>query len=292
MTLQITTLKKIYSGKVRDLDEIDSKNMLMVATDRLSTFDIILNQEIPNKGKYLTQISLFWFKLLENIIPNHLVKNKQLADLLSGNELDYAKERSSIVKKLQPLPIEVIIRGYLAGSGYKDYTKAGSICGIKLPQGLQNAQKLASPIFTPSTKAQIGKHDENITFKQCENLIGKDLTMQIEDLATKLYTNATQKADECNIIIADTKFEFGLDDNGTLTLMDEVLTPDSARFWDKSTYKIGSNPQSFDKQFVRDYLELDIKWNKLPPTPDLPEKIIQKTQSKYVEIMNRLQISM
>lgn len=283
----ITSLTKIYSGKVRDLYEIDNKTMLMVATDRLSTFDIILNQTINDKGKYLTQISLFWFNKLENIVPNHLI-DINLEKYLKQNELEYVKNRAVVVKRLKPLPIEVIVRGYLAGSGYKDYLKTGMISGIKLQTGLQNAEKLSHPIFTPSTKAKVGDHDENITINECEAILGNKLTKQVADVAIKLYTQASIYAKTKNIIIADTKFEFGLDENNTLTLMDEVLTPDSSRFWDEATYKIGTNPPSFDKQFVRDYLELDIKWNKQPPIPDLPEQIIKKTQDKYIEIMNRL----
>ena len=283
----ITSLKKIYSGKVRDLYEIDNQSMLMVASDRLSTFDIILNQTIPNKGKYLTQISLFWFKYLETIIPNHLL-NIELNTLLTGSELAYAQERATIVKRLKPIPIEVIVRGYLSGTGYKDYCKTEAICGIKLPTGLQNAQQLPEPIFTPSTKAIVGDHDENITIQQCENIIGYELTQQIKNVAIQLYNKASVYASERNLIIADTKFEFGLDENGVLTLMDEVLTPDSSRFWDKDTYVIGTNPPSFDKQFVRDYLELNLKWDKLPPIPDLPENIIQQTENKYIEIMHRI----
>lgn len=283
----ITSLTKVYSGKVRDLYEIDNKTMLMIATDRLSTFDIILNQTIKDKGKYLTQISLFWFNKLENIVPNHLI-DINLEKYLKQDELEYIKNRAVVVKRLKPLPIEVIVRGYLAGSGYKDYLETGMISGIKLQTGLQNAEKLPHPIFTPSTKAKVGDHDENITINECEAILGNELTKQVGDIAIKLYTQASIYAKTKNIIIADTKFEFGLDENNTLTLMDEVLTPDSSRFWDEATYKIGTNPPSFDKQFVRDYLELDIKWNKQPPIPDLPEQIIKKTQDKYIEIMNRL----
>lgn len=287
MTQIITSLKKIYSGKVRDLYEINHRTMLMVATDRLSTFDIILNQTIPNKGKYLTQISLFWFDYLQNLTPNHLI-DYPLENLLTKHELNYALGRSSIVQRLKPLPIEVIVRGYLAGSGYKDYLRDGAISGIKLPNGLQNAQKLPEPIFTPSTKAAVGDHDENITLKECEALIGTELTEKVSEVAIELYKSAVDYAATKNIIIADTKFEFGLDTNGVLTLMDEVLTPDSSRFWDKKTYEVGTNPPSFDKQFVRDYLEIDVKWNKQPPTPDLPDEIITKTQAKYQEIVDRL----
>lgn len=291
MKNQIITLNKFYSGKVRELYDITDKSMLMLATDRLSTFDIILNQPIPNKGIYLTQISLFWFNYLKDIVPNHLT-NQPLDSILSGDELAYATNRSSIVKKLKPLPIEVIVRGYLAGTAYKDYLDTGEICGIKLPKNLQNAEKLPEPIFTPSTKAAIGDHDENITLEQCRNIIGTDLAQKVGTIAIKLYNAASKLALTQGIIIADTKFEFGLDENGELLLMDEVLTPDSSRFWDAEEYKIGSNPPSFDKQFVRDYLELELKWNKLPPIPDLPIDIIKRTENKYFEIMKRLRITL
>ena len=321
--VDIVSLPKIYSGKVRDLYEIDNNTILMVASDRLSTFDIILNQLIPNKGIYLTQIALFWFKYIQDIVPNHLLKldmslNSNVANTattpnitnittniygdlnelellklskllgLNINELNAIKQRFMLVKRLKPLPIEVIVRGYLAGSGYKDYLATGMISGIKLPPNLLLASKLPQPIFTPSTKAVIGEHDENITLSQCVDLIGAELTNKVAEVALKIYARASQKALECGIIIADTKFEFGLDENGVLTLMDEVLTPDSSRFWDITTYQVGNNPASFDKQFVRDYLELDINWNKKPPIPNLPEHIIEQTVSKYKEILNKL----
>lgn len=286
---KITTLKKIYSGKVRELYEIDNKHMLMLATDRISTFDIILNQEVPNKGIYLTQISLFWFNYLQNLVPTHLTDIK-LEDVLSGHELEYAANRSSIVKKLKPLPIEVIVRGYLAGTAYKDYIKTGIICGTPLPPNLLNAAKLPRPIFTPSTKAAIGLHDENITIAQCKNIIGLQYTEDLEKIALNLYQKAADLALQHGIIIADTKFEFGLDEDNNLTLMDEVLTPDSSRFWDINEYMVGSNPPSFDKQFLRDYLEINLKWKKEPPIPDLPQTIIKQTADKYYEIMKRLKI--
>jgi phosphoribosylaminoimidazole-succinocarboxamide synthase len=290
---EISSLDKIYSGKVRDLYAIDEKKMLMVASDRLSTFDVILNQAIPRKGCYLTQISLFWFDYLKNIMPNHLINGDNLEIIvanLNPAERAYLDKRSSIVKRVTPLPIEIIVRGYLAGSGYNDYLKTGTVCGIKLPQNLQNAEQLPHPIFTPSTKAKIGDHDENITLEECRQLIGTQLTEEVERLALALYNKAAALALSCGIIIADTKFEFGIDDGGDLILIDEVLTPDSSRFWDVDNYTIGSNPLSFDKQFVRDYLQKDLNWNKEPPIPDLPTEIIEKTVAKYREIAHRLGI--
>ncbi|MBP9743026.1 MAG: phosphoribosylaminoimidazolesuccinocarboxamide synthase [Burkholderiales bacterium] len=282
----IKSLPKIYSGKVRDLYNIDEKTMLMVASDRLSTFDVILNQPIPNKGIYLTQISLFWFNYLTDI-KNHLT-TARLEDLLKGNELNYAKDRAVIVKKLKPVPIEIIVRGYLAGTGYQDYLKTGEICGIKLPQNLKNAEKLPYPIFTPSTKAALGEHDQNITIAQCKDIIGTELTTKLQQIAIDIYQKASELALSKNIIIADTKFEFGLNENDELVLMDEVLTPDSSRFWDKNSYSVGVNPPSFDKQFVRDYLVHDLGWDKTPPIPTLPAEIIKKTSDKYFEIIKRL----
>lgn len=291
MMNNITSLPKLYSGKVRDLYVVDDKYMLMVASDRLSAFDIILNQGIPKKGIYLTQISLFWMEQLKGIVKNH-ASDKKLEDYLTEQELSYAQGRSVIVKRLKPVPVEVIVRGYLAGSGYKDYIATGKISGITLPSGLKNAEKLPKPIFTPSTKAAHGDHDENITIDQCRNLIGEELTVQIEKIALELYLAASDIAEKHGIILADTKFEFGLDEDGSLTLMDEALTPDSSRFWDMKSYQVGVEPDSFDKQFVRNYLEKEIKWNKLPPIPDLPEDIIQKTSEKYLEIIKRLGITL
>lgn len=282
----IKSLPKIYSGKVRDLYNIDEKTMLMVASDRLSTFDVILNQPIPNKGIYLTQISLFWFNYLTDI-KNHLT-DARLEDLLKGSELSYAKDRAIIVKKLKPIPVEIIIRGYLAGTGYQDYLSTGEICGIKLPQNLKNAEKLPYPIFTPSTKAALGEHDENITLAQCQDIIGTELTAKLQQIAINIYQKASELAITKNIIIADTKLEFGLNENDELVLMDEVLTPDSSRFWDQNSYIVGINPPSFDKQFVRDYLVQDLGWDKKPPIPTLPEEIIDKTAKKYLEIIKRL----
>lgn len=291
MNNNITSLPKLYSGKVRDLYAVNDKYMLMVASDRLSAFDIILNQDIPKKGIYLTQISLFWMQKLKHIINNH-TSNKKLEDYLSKDELEYTKGRGIIVKRLKPVPIEVIIRGYLAGSGYKDYLATGKISGITLPPGLRKADKLPKPIFTPSTKAAKGDHDENITLDECRTLIGNELTAQVEKIALELYVAASKIAENHEIILADTKFEFGLDENNTLTLMDEALTPDSSRFWEMQSYIAGTEPHSFDKQFIRNYLEKDIKWNKLPPIPDLPEDIIQKTSDRYYEIINRFGIEL
>jgi phosphoribosylaminoimidazole-succinocarboxamide synthase len=290
MNEYITSLPRFYSGKVRDLYNIDDKHMLMVASDRLSAFDVILNQPIPDKGVYLTQISLYWMDKLKHIIANHTT-DKKLEDYLNINELKYARYRSVIVKKLKPVPIEVIVRGYLAGSGYKDYLASGKICGIELPHGLKNAAQLPNMIFTPSTKAKLGDHDENITIEQCRHVIGTELTNKLEQTAITLYQQASIIAKNHGIIIADTKFEFGLDENGTLTLMDEALTPDSSRFWDMASYKVGTEPDSFDKQFIRNYLEQTIKWNKQPPIPDLPDDIIQNTCAKYYEIIKRLSIN-
>ncbi|MCX8514506.1 MAG: phosphoribosylaminoimidazolesuccinocarboxamide synthase [Burkholderiales bacterium] len=288
MNEPITSLNKIYSGKVRELYSIDASTMLMVASDRLSTFDIILNQTIPNKGIYLTQIALFWFNYLP--IKNHLTHKYKLEDILTADELVYAQGRSMIVKKLQPLPIEAIVRGYLAGTGYKEYLQHGSICGTTLPANLRNAEKLPQAIFTPSTKSAKGLHDENISLTQCRNLIGNDLTNQIQELSLTIYNKACTLAQNNGLIIADTKFEFGLDENNELVLMDEVLTPDSSRYWSATDYVVGSNPNSFDKQFVRDYLEKDLNWNKQPPIPDLPQHIINITSEKYYEIIKRFGI--
>ncbi|MGG7048828.1 MULTISPECIES: phosphoribosylaminoimidazolesuccinocarboxamide synthase [unclassified Campylobacter] len=279
-------LKKIYSGKVRDLYEIDEKRMLMVASDRLSAFDVILDDPIPKKGEILTQISNFWFKKLSHIMPNHFT-GESVYDVLPKEQADAMKDRAVVVKRLTPLKIESIVRGYLTGSGLKDYKKTGMVCGIKLEDGLVEASKLPEPIFTPSSKAEVGEHDENITYEQCEKLIGADMAAKVREVSLKLYKEAAQYALSRDIIICDTKFEFGLDENGTLTLMDEVLTPDSSRFWSVSTYKVGTNPPSFDKQFIRDWLEAS-GWNKQAPAPKIPDEIIAKTAAKYQEALDLL----
>lgn len=288
MTQQLPTLslKKIYSGKVRDLYEIDDKRMLMVASDRLSAFDVILDDPIPRKGEILTQISNFWFNKLAYIMPNHFT-GESVYDVLPKEEADLIKDRAVVCKRLNPIKIESIVRGYLTGSGLKDYKQTGTICGLKLPEGLVEASKLPEPIFTPSSKEAVGNHDINISYAECEKLIGADLAAQVKEKAIALYTAAAEYALTKGIIICDTKFEFGLDENGTLTLMDEVLTPDSSRFWSIDTYQEGINPPSFDKQFVRDWLE-NSGWNKQVPAPKVPANIIQKTVDKYQEALDLL----
>ena len=280
-TTHLTSLKKIYAGKVRDLYEIDDKRMLMIATDRLSAFDVILDEPIPEKGKILTAISNFWFEQLKAVVPNHLT-GERAEDMVSAEDLPQVEGRGVVAKRLKPVAVEAIVRGYLAGSGWKEYQKSGTVCGLTLPAGLKEASKLPAPIFTPSTKAAVGDHDENISFAQCAAIIGEDLARQVRDTAIALYVAAADYAASRGIIICDTKFEFGLDENGTLTLMDEALTPDSSRFWPADSYAEGSNPPSFDKQFVRDWLEAS-GWNKEPPAPAVPAEVCQKTADKYRE---------
>ena len=280
------SLKKLYSGKVRDLYEIDAQRMLIVASDRISAFDVILDQPIPEKGKILTEISNFWFNKLAHLVPNHFTGD-QVSDVVSADELPLVEGRAVVAKRLKPVAIEAIVRGYLVGTGWKEYQQSGTVCGIQLPAGLQEAQKLPEPIFTPSTKAAVGDHDENISFAQCVEIVGEELARQVRDVSIALYQAAVEYAATRGIIIADTKFEFGLDENGTLTLMDEVLTPDSSRFWPADHYQVGSNPPSFDKQFLRDWLESS-HWNKEPPAPKVPDDIAQKTADKYREALLRL----
>lgn len=287
-TASTLSLKKIYSGKVRDLYEIDDKRMLMVATDRLSAFDVILNEPIPEKGKILTAISNFWFDKLAGLVPNHFTGDK-VEDVVPAAELPLVEGRAVVAKRLKPVAVEAIVRGYIVGSGWKEYQKSGTVCGIALPAGLKEASKLAEPIFTPSTKAAVGDHDENISFAQCEAIIGAELAAKVRDTAIALYSAAVEYAATRGIIIADTKFEFGLDENGTLTLMDEVLTPDSSRFWPADSYVEGQNPPSFDKQFVRDWLE-STGWDKQSPAPTVPADVAQKTADKYREALTRLTV--
>jgi phosphoribosylaminoimidazole-succinocarboxamide synthase len=279
-------LQKIYSGKVRDLYAIDDKRMLMVATDRLSAFDVILDEPIPTKGEILTQISNFWFDYLKDVMPNHFI-GETVYDVLPDVQAREFEKRAVVVKKLTPIKIEAIVRGYLAGSGWKDYQNTGKLCGIDLPAGLQQAQQLPEVVFTPSTKAAVGEHDENISFAEAAEIIGEDLALQVQAKAIELYKKASAYAESRGIIICDTKFEFGTDENGTLILMDEVLTPDSSRFWPADQYEVGTNPPSFDKQFVRDWLEAS-GWNKQAPAPKVPADVIAKTVAKYEEALQLL----
>lgn len=286
MTATTLSLKSIYSGKVRDLYEIDEQRMLMVASDRLSAFDVILEQPIPDKGKVLTAVSNFWFDKLRGLVPDHFTGD-QVADVVPAAELPFVEGRSVVVKRLKPVPVEAIVRGYLVGSGWKEYQANGTVCGIELPEGLQEASRLPEPIFTPSTKAEVGDHDENISYARCEEIIGKELAAKVREASIRLYQAAADYALGQGIIIADTKFEFGLDENGTLTLMDEVLTPDSSRFWPADQYVEGSNPPSFDKQVIRDWLE-NSGWNKQAPAPVVPQDVIELTAAKYREALERL----
>ena len=287
-TATTLSLKKIYSGKVRDLYEIDDKRMLMVATDRLSAFDVILNEPIPDKGKILTAISNFWFDKLKDLVPNHFTGDT-VEDIVPAAELPLVEGRAVVAKRLKPVAVEAIVRGYIVGSGWKEYQQSGTLAGVKLPGGLTESARLPEPIFTPSTKAAVGDHDENISFEQCEAIIGAELAAKVRDTAIALYSAAVEYAATRGIIIADTKFEFGLDENGTLTLMDEALTPDSSRFWPADSYVEGTNPPSFDKQFVRDWLE-STGWNKEPPAPAVPADVAQKTADKYREALTRLTV--
>ncbi|QVL46084.1 MAG: phosphoribosylaminoimidazolesuccinocarboxamide synthase [Methylophilaceae bacterium] len=283
----ISSLQLLHQGKVRDIYDIDANHLLMVSSDRLSAFDVILPTGIVNKGAMLTQMANFWFDKLGHIVPNHLTGISLSSVVSDPAELAQLDGRAVVVKKLKPLPIEAIVRGYLVGSGWKEYQAKGTVCDIALPAGLQLAQKLPQPLFTPSSKAAVGEHDENISIAQVEALIGKDMTTQVEKAAIALYTKAAEYALTKGIIIADTKFEFGLDEHGVLHVMDEVLTPDSSRFWPAESYAVGSNPPSYDKQFVRDWLE-QCGWNKTPPSPALPADIAQKTAAKYMEAFEKL----
>lgn len=287
----IKSLKLIHQGKVRDIYDIDENTMLLVSTDRLSAFDVILPTGIANKGAMLTQMANFWFEKLKHVVPNHLTgidPNSVVSDTAEKAQLGAGNlSRAVVVKKLKPLPIEAIVRGYLVGSGWKEYKAKGTVCGITLPAGLQEASKLPQPIFTPSSKAAVGEHDENISLQQCADLIGQDMAEKVAKVAIQLYIEAAEYAFTKGIIIADTKFEFGLDNNGVLHVMDEVLTPDSSRFWPLDSYKVGSNPSSYDKQYVRDWLE-SIAWNKTPPAPALPEEVAKRTSEKYLEAFEKL----
>ena len=276
----IPDLQLIGRGKVRDIYNVDKDNLLIVTSDRLSAFDVVLPDPIPTKGIVLTQISNFWFKMMEDIIPNHLT-NTQLSTVIRDEKiLEELESRSIIVKKLNPLPIEAVVRSYLIGSGWRDYQATGKVCGIDIPKNIEQAGKLPETIFTPATKAPSGEHDENISFAETSALIGEELARQVRDISIAIYDRASSYASERGIIIADTKFEFGLDENKKLYVIDEMLTPDSSRFWPKEKYATGISPPSFDKQFVRDYLDT-LDWNKKAPGPNLPEHVINKTRDKY-----------
>lgn len=283
----LTSLPLLHRGKVRDLYEVDAQHLLIVQTDRLSAFDVILDDPIPGKGEVLTAVSNFWFAKLGHVIPNHLSGIAPETVVKGAAEVAQVKRRAFVTKKLKPLPIEAIVRGYLVGSGWKDYQKTGTICGLALPAGLREAEKLPQPLFTPSTKAAVGDHDENISYAQAVELLGDKMAAQVRDATLALYTEAANYAATKGIIIADTKFEFGVDEAGTLYLIDEALTPDSSRFWPADQYQVGKNPPSFDKQFVRDWLESS-GWNKQAPAPRIPVEVLEKTAAKYREAQTRL----
>ena len=280
------SLPLLHRGKVRDIFDIDEKHMLIVTTDRLSAFDVVFDEPIPEKGKILTSIANYWFKKTNHIIQNHLTEIN-INEVLSYKESEQLKDRAIVVKKLKPIPIEAVVRGYLIGSGWKEYTNTGAVCGIRLPKQMRLAEKLDQAIFTPSSKADIGEHDENISLIEAKNIVGEELATQIKNTSIRLYDFASKHSIKRGIIIADTKFEFGLDNEGQLTLMDEVLTPDSSRFWPLQDYKPGLSPKSFDKQIIRDYLET-LDWNKEPPAPIIPESIMAQTAQKYKAIQSKL----
>ncbi|MDX8386625.1 MAG: phosphoribosylaminoimidazolesuccinocarboxamide synthase [Gallionella sp.] len=282
----IKSLPFLHRGKVRDLYAVGDDKLLIVQTDRLSAFDVILPDPVPGKGEVLTSLSNFWFEKLSHVIPNHLT-GIDPETVVDEADREQVRGRAFVVKKLKALPIEAIVRGYLVGSGWKDYQRSGAVCGIALPSGLQEAEKLAEPLFTPSTKADIGEHDENISFAQSVELLGESRANEVRDATLRLYSTAADYAASKGIIIADTKFEFGVDNDGVLHLIDEALTPDSSRFWPAEQYKVGSNPPSFDKQFIRDWLASS-DWNKQAPAPHLPQDVLQRTADKYREALVKL----
>ena len=282
---KISSLKRIGKGKVRDIYAVGNDKMLIVTSDRLSAFDVVLADPIPDKGRVLNEMANFWFGKLGHIVPNQLT-GVDPESVVSPSEKPQVQGRSVVVKKLKPLPIEAVVRGYIIGSGWKDYQETGKVCGIELPKGLQQAQKLPEPIFTPATKAETG-HDENISFDEVAKLVGKDLAAKVRDISIRLYKEASEYAAKKGIIIADTKFEFGLNEKNEIVLIDELLTADSSRFWPADSYKVGMSPPSFDKQYVRDYLET-LDWNKTPPAPKLPAEVIRRTSEKYREALERL----
>lgn len=284
---RLSSLQRIHQGKVRDIYAVDERRMLIVTTDRLSAFDVVLPDPIPGKGAVLTRISRFWFERTRHIVPNHLLDVPLEEVVADPAEREAIADRSMIVKRLRALPIEAVVRGYLIGSGWKDYQQTGAVCGIALPPGLRQADRLPDALFTPATKADLGAHDENIDYERTVSLIGRGLAEQVRATALALYQFAAEHARARGIIIADTKFEFGIDDAGHLTLIDEALTPDSSRFWPTDTYRPGISPPSFDKQFVRDYLET-LAWDKRAPGPKLPEEIVRNTSEKYAEALRQL----
>jgi phosphoribosylaminoimidazole-succinocarboxamide synthase len=283
---RLSSLPLLGRGKVRDLYQAGDRHMLIVTTDRLSAFDVILPAPVPGKGRILTEISRFWFNKLAHIVPNHMA-DLPLTQFLTDAEIRQLDGRGMLVHRLKPLPVEAVVRGYLIGSGWKDYQATGAVCGISLPPGLTQAERLPEPIFTPATKAEIGAHDENISFERVAELVGDSLATELRDVSLRLYKGAAEYALERGIIIADTKFEFGLDENGRLVWIDEALTPDSSRFWPLDGYRPGISPPSFDKQFVRDYLET-LDWNKTAPGPQLPDDILRQTAGKYREALTLL----
>jgi len=287
----LKSLPKVHQGKVRDIYAVGEEHLLIVTTDRLSAFDVILPTAIPEKGKILTEVASFWFNHFADLIPNQIANISLDEAIPDPQECDLVRGRAIVVKKLKALPIEAIVRGYIIGSGWKDYQSSGAICGIQLPPGLQLADQLPEAIYTPSSKAAVGEHDENIDFAATIELVGQDLAEQIRDVSLKIYTQAAEYAQPRGIIIADTKFEFGVDANNQLTIIDEMLTPDSSRFWLADSYQAGTSPESFDKQYVRDYLETlvaDKQWNKQTPGPELPQEVIDNTSLKYQQALEKL----
>ena len=290
---RLHSLPLLARGKVRDNYAVGNDRILMVASDRISAFDVVMGQPIPGKGELLTQMALFWFHKLQHVVPNHLTGDAP-ESVVAADEVAQVAGRSMLVKRLKPLPVEAVVRGYLAGSGWKEYQTSGEVCGVKLPPGLQNASRLPAPIFTPATKAEMGDHDENISFERMVDIIGQDLAERVRSTAVQLYSEAAAYALTRGIIIADTKFEFGLDSDGTLTLMDEILTPDSSRFWPQETYREGSNPPSYDKQYLRDWLE-SVKvdgqpWNKTAPAPEMPAEVAIRTAGRYGAAIQALRV--
>jgi len=288
---RLHSLPLLARGKVRDNYAVGEDRILMVASDRISAFDVVMGQPIPGKGRLLTQMALFWFDKLRHIVPNHLT-GEAPESVVAPDEVAQVTGRSMLVKRLKPLPVEAVVRGYLAGSGWKEYQHNGQVCGVQLPPGLKNASRLPEPIFTPATKAEMGEHDENISFDRMVEIIGRDLAERVRDISIRLYKEAAAYALTRGIIIADTKFEFGLAPDGTLTLMDEILTPDSSRFWPLDSYQEGSNPPSYDKQFLRDWLESvqvnGAPWNKQAPAPEMPPGVVEGSAQKYAEALSRL----